>query len=397
MEKPHENRFNAYRQGPNKRQNHHRPGKRLTSEDLQEIRDNHPGVWDDAADQAEYSSTTYQINNSFDTETPKSGPESENIFDLSLDELDKKRQEAFAIKAESDDFRLYNDAYVQKRSDILGQIKADKEQSPLALEYTPGNTYQPAVINQAKNEVDPLKSDLEKKSLLGNIAKSLATHAENLANKNNGDDEEPSLADRVKQAVKDNEEDKKSDLIDRVKQAIEDNNTSEDKETRLLDRVKQVVENNKNNPTEPETEQKKQSFFSKLGAFALNGYNKAKDKVNTLKNAANTFSVNLSANILAHQQMADINREKAKELKKAEEDTEDTKEKEAKRKKWRNFTIGGMVMFGLMIGGITAKEFNDHQENKSRANEPPQEQTDPALDKEVADQLTVYEKSLQGK
>ena len=95
--------------------------------------------------------------------------------------------------------------------------------------------------------------------------------------------------------------------------------------------------------------------------------------------------------------MADINREKAKELKKAEEDTEDTKEKEAKRKKWRNFTIGGMVMFGLMIGGITAKEFNDHQENKSRANEPPQEQTDPALDKEVADQLTVYEKSLQGK
>ena len=65
-----------------------------------------------------------------------------NISDqeLSLDELDKKRQEAFARGGDSDpDFLRYNTVYIEKKSNILGNIAKDKENEPLLLDYTEEN------------------------------------------------------------------------------------------------------------------------------------------------------------------------------------------------------------------------------------------------------------------
>ena len=56
-----------------------------------------------------------------------------------------------------------------------------------------------------------------------------------------------------------------------------------------------------------------------------------------------------------------------------------------------------MAIFGSTTAGFPGGAINDYEATKSHAYEPPQEQTNPNLDKEVADQLTAYEKSLQGK
>ena len=363
---------------------------------------------------------------------------------LSLDELDQKRQEAFAIGAESDDFRLYNDAYIQKKSDILGQIEADKKQPLLALEYTPDNAFQPSIIDQEENDIEPQKADLSRNSLLADIAKKLAAHAENLANQQNvsKDTNTPSLLDDIDEAIEESRDKKlEPSLLDTIDEVIEASGEDKDKEPNLLDTIDEVIEEsrdkklepslldtidevieasgedkdkepnlldtideviktnsgNNNDPTSPEADKKKQSFFNKIGEVALNSYSNLKGKINAFNNKIDTLSINLSTTILARQHTATIKREQAKELKKAEKDSKSTEDKEAQRKKWRNFALGGMAIFGFTTAGFTADAINDYEANKSHAYEPPQEQTNPKLDKEVADQLTAYEKSLQGK
>ena len=322
---------------------------------------------------------------------------------LSLDELDHKRQEAFAIGAESDDFRLYNDAYIQKKSDILGQIEADKKQPLLALEYTPDNAFQPSIIGQEENDIEPQKADLSRNSLLADIAKKLAAHAENLANQQNvsKDTNTPSLLDDIDEAIEESRDKKlEPSLLDTIDEVIEASGEDKDKEPNLLDTIDEVIKTNSgnnNDPTSPEADKKKQSFFNKIGEVALNSYSNLKGKINAFNNKIDTLSINLSTTILARQHTATIKREQAKELKKAEKDSKSTEDKEAQRKKWRNFALGGMAIFGFTTAGFTADAINDYEANKSHAYEPPQEQTNPKLDKEVADQLTAYEKSLQGK
>ena len=189
-------------------------------------------------------------------------------------------------------------------------------------------------------------------------------------------------------------------MLDTIDEVIEASGEDKDKEPNLLDTIDEVIKTNSgnnNDPTSPEADKKKQSFFNKIGEVALNSYSNLKGKINAFNNKIDTLSINLSTTILARQYTATIKREQAKELKKAEKDSKSTEEKEAQRKKWRNFALGGMAIFGFTIAGFTADAINDYHANKSHAYEPPQEQTNPKLDKEVADQLTAYEKSLQGK
>ena len=189
-------------------------------------------------------------------------------------------------------------------------------------------------------------------------------------------------------------------LLDTIDEVIEASGEDKDKEPNLLDTIDEVIKTNSgnnNDPTSPEADKKKQSFFNKIGEVALNSYSNLKGKINAFNNKIDTLSINLSTTILARQHTATIKREQAKELKKAEKDSKSTEDKEAQRKKWRNFALGGMAIFGFTTAGFTADAINDYEANKSHAYEPPQEQTNPKLDKEVADQLTAYEKSLQGK
>ena len=290
---------------------------------------------------------------------------------LSLDELDQKRQEAFAIGAES--------------------------------EYTPDNAFQPSIIDQEENDIEPQKADLSRNSLLADIAKKLAAHAENLANQQNvsKDTNTPSLLDDIDEAIEESRDKKlEPSLLDTIDEVIEASGEDKDKEPNLLDTIDEVIKTNSgnnNDPTSPEADKKKQSFFNKIGEVALNSYSNLKGKINAFNNKIDTLSINLSTTILARQYTATIKREQAKELKKAEKDSKSTEEKEDQRKKWRNFALGGMAIFGFTTAGFTADAINDYEANKSHAYEPPQEQTNPKLDKEVADQLTAYEKSLQGK
>lgn len=377
MEKAHNNRFNAYRQGPNRSQNHHRPGKRLTGEDLQSIRANNPNIWGDATDQEEYSNLALDTNNTTtlaDFEASNPAQEPNDIFNLSLDELDAKRQEAFAVEAESDDFRLYNDAFIQKRSDILGQIKADKKQPLLALEYTPENTSLPVIINQDKKDTKTSKTSPN--YLLADIDKNLTTYDDN-----ENQSAQPNLLTSIDKSLKSYDQQKTPNLFEDIdtKLANLDNNAQD---------APNLLENIDANLANLDTEDKKQGFFSRLGATALGGYRKLKDKFNT-------FSVNTSSIILARQSMNIAKRELAKEKKEAQKDEGNSSEQEARRKKWLSFALGGSAIFGVAVIGMSMSQFYNQHENKSNTYEPPQEQTDLDLDKEVNDQIISYKNNLE--
>ena len=75
-----------------------------------------------------------------------------NPENSSLDYLDKLRQEAFAKGGADDaDFAKYNQLYTEKLSEIKGKIEADKQNQPLALEYSGGNS--PDVVSLTREGV----------------------------------------------------------------------------------------------------------------------------------------------------------------------------------------------------------------------------------------------------
>ena len=75
-----------------------------------------------------------------------------NPENSSLDYLDKLRQEAFAKGGADDaDFAKYNQLYTEKRSEIKGKIEADKQNQPLALEYSGNNS--PDAVNLTQEGV----------------------------------------------------------------------------------------------------------------------------------------------------------------------------------------------------------------------------------------------------
>lgn len=72
-----------------------------------------------------------------------------NPENSSLDYLDKLRQEAFAKGGADDaDFAKYNQLYTEKLSEIKGRIEADKQNQPLALEYSGNNSSDIVSLNQ---------------------------------------------------------------------------------------------------------------------------------------------------------------------------------------------------------------------------------------------------------
>ena len=75
-----------------------------------------------------------------------------NPENSSLDYLDKLRQEAFAKGGADDaDFAKYNQLYTEKLSEIKGKIEADKQNQPLALEYSGNNS--PDAVNLTQEGV----------------------------------------------------------------------------------------------------------------------------------------------------------------------------------------------------------------------------------------------------
>ena len=75
-----------------------------------------------------------------------------NPENSSLDYLDKLRQEAFAKGGADDaDFAKYNQLYTERLSEIKGRIEADKQNQPLALEYSGGNS--PDAVNMTQEGV----------------------------------------------------------------------------------------------------------------------------------------------------------------------------------------------------------------------------------------------------
>lgn len=75
-----------------------------------------------------------------------------NPENSSLDYLDKLRQEAFAKGGADDaDFAKYNQLYTEKLSEIKGRIEADKQNQPLALEYSGNNS--PDAVNLTQEGV----------------------------------------------------------------------------------------------------------------------------------------------------------------------------------------------------------------------------------------------------
>ena len=75
-----------------------------------------------------------------------------NPENSSLDYLDKLRQEAFAKGGADDaDFAKYNQLYTEKLSEIKGKIEADKQNQPLALEYSGDNS--PDVVSLTREGV----------------------------------------------------------------------------------------------------------------------------------------------------------------------------------------------------------------------------------------------------
>ena len=72
-----------------------------------------------------------------------------NPENSSLDYLDKLRQEAFAKGGADDaDFAKYNQLYTEKLSEIKGRIEADKQNQPLALEYSGNNSSDIVSLNK---------------------------------------------------------------------------------------------------------------------------------------------------------------------------------------------------------------------------------------------------------
>ena len=72
-----------------------------------------------------------------------------NPENSSLDYLDKLRQEAFAKGGADDaDFAKYNQLYTEKLSEIKGRMEADKQNQPLALEYSGNNSSDIVSLNQ---------------------------------------------------------------------------------------------------------------------------------------------------------------------------------------------------------------------------------------------------------
>ena len=80
-----------------------------------------------------------------------------NPENSSLDYLDKLRQEAFAKGGADDaDFAKYNQLYVEKLSDIKEKIEADKQNRPLALEYSGDN-----ISNTVSQDSDSQKNNTQ--------------------------------------------------------------------------------------------------------------------------------------------------------------------------------------------------------------------------------------------
>ena len=80
-----------------------------------------------------------------------------NPENSSLDYLDKLRQEAFANGGADDaDFAKYNQLYIEKLSEIKGKIEADKQNQPLALEYSGDN-----ISNTVSQDSDSQKNNTQ--------------------------------------------------------------------------------------------------------------------------------------------------------------------------------------------------------------------------------------------
>lgn len=85
-----------------------------------------------------------------------------NPENSSLDYLDKLRQEAFAKGgADNADFVKYNQLYTEKLSEIKGRIEADKQNQPLALEYSGEKSDAQVQIEQPSNEKNELTPENE--------------------------------------------------------------------------------------------------------------------------------------------------------------------------------------------------------------------------------------------
>jgi hypothetical protein len=85
-----------------------------------------------------------------------------NPENSSLDYLDKLRQEAFAKGGADDaDFAKYNQLYTEKLSEIKGRIEADKQNQPLALEYSGEKSDAQVQIEQPSNEKNELTPENE--------------------------------------------------------------------------------------------------------------------------------------------------------------------------------------------------------------------------------------------
>lgn len=85
-----------------------------------------------------------------------------NPENSSLDYLDKLRQEAFAKGGADDaDFAKYNQLYTEKLSEIKGIIEADKQNQPLALEYSGEKSDAQVQIEQPSNEKNELTPENE--------------------------------------------------------------------------------------------------------------------------------------------------------------------------------------------------------------------------------------------
>ena len=83
-----------------------------------------------------------------------------NPENSSLDYLDKLRQEAFAKGGADDaDFAKYNQLYTERLSEIKGRIEADKQNQPLALEYSGKKSDAQTQIEQPSNEKNESKKD----------------------------------------------------------------------------------------------------------------------------------------------------------------------------------------------------------------------------------------------
>ena len=73
------------------------------------------------------------------------------------------------------DYKAYQEGYAKIDWDNDSGHKKDPTVDAVKLEDAP-------IIDQEENDIEPQKADLSRNSLLADIAKKLAAHAENLAN-----------------------------------------------------------------------------------------------------------------------------------------------------------------------------------------------------------------------